>query len=174
MIKTNFFLSCLEISVGVERDVEKSVTVAVGLEITFRSKALKTVPPYLITNDTFLIIAKSSPFMFLSSAFLIVKTTFTEPQITSRTMTSDVESCSRWASVAIKLSLKDSLFAITLQFPLNFTINVSVNIGDVVLSFDEENSRDLEEAVVERLLNVSPEEDNFVPLEVINKCCFVL
>ena len=112
--------------------------------------------------------------MFLLSAFLIVKTTFTEPQITSRTMTSDVESCSRWASVAIKLSLKDSLFTITLQFPLNFTINVSVNIGDVVLSFDEENSRDLEEAVVERLLNVSPEEDNFVPLEVINKGCLVL
>ena len=60
--------------------------------------------------------------------------------MTSRTMTSDLDSRSKWASVVIKLNLKESLFVITLQLPLSFIKNVSVNFGAVEVGIEEENS----------------------------------
>ena len=60
--------------------------------------------------------------------------------MTSRTMTSDLDSCSKWASVVIKLNLKESLLVIALQLPLSFIKNVSVNFGAVEIGIEEENS----------------------------------
>lgn len=59
-MKTNFFLSCVEVLVGVKTDVGELVSVTVGFVIVFKSKALNAVPLYLITNDAFLIIPQSS------------------------------------------------------------------------------------------------------------------
>ena len=60
--------------------------------------------------------------------------------MTSRTVTSDLGSRSKWASVVIKLNLKESLLVITLQLPLSFIKNVSVNFGAVEVGIEEENS----------------------------------
>ena len=60
--------------------------------------------------------------------------------MTSRTVTSDLDSRSKWASVVIKVNLKESLLVITLQLPLSFIKNVSVNFGAVEVGIEEENS----------------------------------
>lgn len=136
-----FFCSCLAISVGVDAGE------LVKIEISLKSNATKSVPLYVNTNDSFLIIAQSSLVKFLSRALLIVKITSTEPQATSCTVTSDLEICSSCVSAAIKLSLKSSLFVMTLQLALNFTRNASVISGEVVLGFEDEDSRMLDGAI---------------------------
>lgn len=60
--------------------------------------------------------------------------------MTSRTVTSDLDSRSKGASVVIKRNLKESLLVITSQLPLSFIKNVSVNFGAVDVGIEEENS----------------------------------
>ena len=139
-MKINFFLSFVEVLVGVKTDVRGLVSVTVGFVIFFKSKALNSVPLYLITNDAFLIIPQSSTVKFLSRVLLIVKMTSTDPQMTSRTMTSDLDSRSKCASVITKLNLNESLLVITLQLPSSFIKNVSVNFGTVDVGTEEESS----------------------------------
>lgn len=139
-MKTIFFLSCLEVSDGVEGDIVEVVKVTEGLEISLSSNATNSVPLYINANDSFFITAQSSLVTFLPCALLTMKTTSTEPHVTSWTMTSDLGIRSRCVSVAIKLNLKSSLSVMTSQLALNFTRNVLVTTGEAVIGVEDDDS----------------------------------
>ena len=140
IIKTIFFLSCLEVSEGVEGDVVDIVIVTDGLEISINSNAANSVPLYVNTNDSFFIAPRSSLVKFLPWALLMTKRTSTDPHVTSRTMTSVLEIRKRCVSAAIKLNLKSSLSVMMLQLALNLIINVFVTTGEAVLGLEEDDS----------------------------------
>lgn len=140
IMKTIFFLSCLELSEGVEGDVVDVVIDTDGLEISINSNATNSVPLYVNTNDSFFIAPQSSLVRFLPWKLLIMKRTSTEPHVTSWTMTSVLEICKRCVSVAIKLNLKSALSVMMLQLALNLIINVLLTTGEAVLGVEEDDS----------------------------------